>query len=318
MAFLVSVGTDGVTDWVKTPDGQRFNLGPVSVLRFVTKLSRGQNHTRRTLDRFLKEGEVLLSVDEGAMWELVKPQRARWAKNTEGSHGFPYGSVLETVTAPDQPRLAMNIFENLDRTEKVVSYLDKLASAGKTDPKAFEYLKKEAGKIQSPNQSNNSTYYGLGEPDVHEVTDAAPKPHTVAAAAENLTYDVYETNMKLARQILDLSQETVATIDRKVAAGKKFNASRAKGDVHALTSKVASICETTTLTEDWVVADLQKLASRSKSLLRLFTGSKYGDLHDYKSGKYLRPATKEEQRDSQRAGDSGVIKVDGRSVYVED
>lgn len=40
-------------------------------------------------------------------------------------------------------------------------------------------------------------------------------------------------------------------------------------------------------------------------------------LRDYQSGKELRPCTREEQRASRAAGDTGVIDVDGRSVYAE-
>jgi len=306
MAFLVSVGTDGTTDWVQTPDGSRYNLGPLSVLKFVTKLAR-PSQARWVLDQFLGEGQAMLAVDEERMWALLAPKRSRWAAEKGGE--FPYGFV--------PVRLPMDIYEHLTRTERVVAYLDKKASFGETDPKAFEYLRKEAGKIQSPNQSDNSTYYGLGEVPVHEAADPAPEPHTVAAS-EHLQFDVYDQNMRLARKILDWSRVTVATIDSKVAAGRKFDSNRAKFDVHALTSKVASICEGTSLTEEWVRGDLQKLADRSKGLLRMFTGSRFGDLHDYKTGKYIRPATRKEQQDSRRAGPEGVIKVDGRSVYVED
>lgn len=262
MALLVSVGTDGVTDWVKTPNGQRFNLGPVSALKFVTSLSKGSRQARQALDLFLKAGEAMLTVDESKMWDLMKPARPRWASSSEG----PFMSH-DQQDPPSIPRSTpmSTIFENLDRTAKVISYLNRKASEGETDPKAFDYLKKEAGKIKSPNQSNNSTYYGLGDPKVHEVTDKVKK-----ASVGELTFDIYDANMKLAKQVLAQSKEVVATIDAKVAAGKKFNAVRARSDVHALTTKVASICESTQLTEDWVQADLQKLARRSDELHQLF------------------------------------------------
>lgn len=44
----------------------------------------------------------------------------------------------------------------------------------------------------------------------------------------------------------------------------------------------------------------------------------YGDLHDYVTGEYMRPATKDEQARSRDAGPEGIIVVDGKSVYVED
>ena len=51
--------------------------------------------------------------------------------------------------------------------------------------------------------------------------------------------------------------------------------------------------------------------------------NKYGTLCDYKTGQSIRPATEQEWRDSREAeqsnigGGTGVIEVDGRSVYVE-
>lgn len=48
----------------------------------------------------------------------------------------------------------------------------------------------------------------------------------------------------------------------------------------------------------------------------------YGDLMDYYTGSFIRPATQEEQEASRDAatldGGARVIEVDGRSVYVCD
>jgi hypothetical protein len=47
------------------------------------------------------------------------------------------------------------------------------------------------------------------------------------------------------------------------------------------------------------------------------TATNYGDLHDYTTGEYIRPATAAERKASDEAGDEGVIRVDGRSCYVD-
>ena len=48
----------------------------------------------------------------------------------------------------------------------------------------------------------------------------------------------------------------------------------------------------------------------------------HGDLHDYATGSYIRPATADERAESLSAAESdggaGVIDVDGRSCYVQD
>lgn len=51
-------------------------------------------------------------------------------------------------------------------------------------------------------------------------------------------------------------------------------------------------------------------------------GGEYGDLHDYTTGRYIRPATAQEQRASRAEVEcghaEGVIRVDGVDCYVED
>lgn len=160
------------------------------------------------------------------------------------------------------------IQEDLSACRKVVGHLNALASQGKRDPRAVQHLIKLADKIKSPNQSTNSTYYNLGEPKVFQVGDAAPKPNTVKAS--DLSFDVYASNMKVAQDILAKAERTVETIDRLSKAGRKFNAARARADVAALTTKVASICSQTELTETWVQDDLAKLAARADKLHGLF------------------------------------------------
>ena len=46
--------------------------------------------------------------------------------------------------------------------------------------------------------------------------------------------------------------------------------------------------------------------------------STHGDLHDYASGEYLRPATLAERDESRASGPEGVILVRGRRCYVQE
>jgi hypothetical protein len=46
--------------------------------------------------------------------------------------------------------------------------------------------------------------------------------------------------------------------------------------------------------------------------------SEFGDLHDYATGEYLRPATLPERDESRAAGPEGVILVRGRRCYVQE
>lgn len=80
---LVTIGTDGLSDWVQPPDGVKYMLGPISMLKFVTELGTGGSYgARKTLDEFIKNGTSMLMVDPDLMWELLKPHRARWTSVT--------------------------------------------------------------------------------------------------------------------------------------------------------------------------------------------------------------------------------------------
>ena len=171
------------------------------------------------------------------------------------------------------------IRDDLDALERHIRALSKAAANKVPEAKmqeGFGILDKLAQKIKSPNQSKNETYYGLGAPDVYEVGDAPPKVETAKLASEvsDLAYDTFQTNSALAQQILAKAEETVEKIDKLAKAGRKFNAARAKADVHAVASKVSGILHDTELTEKWVHEDLQKLAARADKLHGLFAPAK--------------------------------------------
>jgi len=126
-------------------------------------------------------------------------------------------------------------------------------------------LFKLAGKIKSPNQSKNTTYYNLGAPKVHEVGDKV--------ATDGLTFDTYQANTDLANQIIAKSEETSQKIASLAKAGRKFNASKAQSDVRTVADKVAGILKAD-LTASWVKADLTKLAARADELHGLFVNAK--------------------------------------------
>ena len=159
------------------------------------------------------------------------------------------------------------IQEDLGHLEAHIAELRKHASNATPESLAEgrEILVRLAQKIKSPNQSKNQTYYNLGAPDVHEVGDKT--------ADIELSYDKAQANMTLAHQILAKAGETVVRIDKLAGAGKKFNAAKAKADVHAVTSKVAGILKMD-LTASWVQEDLRKLANRTDHTHGLFLPKK--------------------------------------------
>jgi hypothetical protein len=274
---LVTVGTENELDWVKTPDGQKFTLGPVSVAKFVGSLVRhGQ---RAALDQFLMSGETMVQVDLDQMWELLKPVRVRCAD----------GSFMPLLGTEERfsPMNDLQVIEaSLQQAEKALSALTQKVAKG-SSPKEIASARSAfvvtANKIKSPNQSKNQTYYGYGTPPVYEVGDAVPEPFTVddktppvpeaptaKSASLKLAYDVLQENSTVAGEILARLEETDSKIDSLVKLGKKFNATKAKADVHAVVSKVAGILRDVDLTQPWVRGDLDKLATRATQLHSLF------------------------------------------------
>ncbi len=245
--LLVTLGTDGVTDWVKLPDGQSFNLGPVSVLSFLTKLT-SLNAAQRSLKEYMASGETMVPVDSERMWEILAPRKSRLA--TEGS----FMPNLEKNTCPwpeHRKGTIMGIERELDRLE---AHLKTLAS--KKSVSDFDTLRSLA---TLPSPRDYPSFYGL----------PVPKGHLVEASElENLA-DTHRSNALVAEGILKKIEATADQIDQLVREGKKFNASRARRDLYEVSSKVASIAEAN-VTAFWVREDLEKLASRAEELHQLF------------------------------------------------
>jgi hypothetical protein len=166
----------------------------------------------------------------------------------------------------------------LTATENVVAYCSKQAAAGKPiNPNAFKDLGRIASDLRKQaNQSDNSAFYGLGAPKLVRPEDgfandgASPAGLGEMNKAAELTFDTYESNLKVAEDVLAKSKATLATINKLAAAGKKFNHTAARADVAKVANRVASLCEKTALTEEWVAADLSKLAAEATRLYKLF------------------------------------------------
>jgi hypothetical protein len=237
--LLVTIGTDGATNWVRTPDGQKFNLGSVPVLSFVTKLVLGGNReARRALDGFLRGEEVMLRVDDERMWELLAPRRTRW--------GAMDSFIPQTSRGTD-----MSIEHQLAVVERHVAMLHKAAASNVSAEKMAEGVGILVDMI---------TKLGSEEED--------EKP---PVEGDKLAFDTYQANNKLATDILDKMEAINERIDELVVAGKRFDSLRAKADIHAVTNKVANIVSEVDLAlTPWVADDLKKLASRANYLHGLF------------------------------------------------
>lgn len=241
-SILVSLGTDGATSWVQRSDGQKFNLGSLSVLSFVTKLAKNTAIAKKVLQEFLEHGESLLSVNEEHMWALLQPPVSRWAS--------------DSFMVPDQQQetVKMSTLETLTRIEQKLQYLNRLATQGEQAPEVFGHLKRLASTLDAAVIAAENEDLEEEEEDTSSKTASA----------------VHAANLDRAQSILTLARETISTIDARVAEGRKFNATRARADVYAVTAKAGSLCEQTQLVESWVTKDLHKLSSEMVRIHGLF------------------------------------------------
>lgn len=263
----MTVGSDWNTDWVQTPEGQKFTLGRISVAKFLGALC-DQSRLRSALDQFLNSGETMVNVDLNQMWEMLKPVRAR------------YGVASPFMTSPSRegrnPMHDFKAFEaSLSQAEKALTLLTQKVASKQAQgiASARQAFVVAANKIKSPNQSKNQTYYGYGDPPVFEVGDAPPPVEaapTAKAAGNKLAYDVLQENSTIAGEILANLEETNEKIDSLVQAGKKFNAAKAKADLHGVSTKVAGILRDVDLAQSWVRGDLDKLAAHADQLHGVF------------------------------------------------
>ena len=167
---IVTIGTDGLRDFVTLPGGQRMMLGTVSILRFVTELTP-LKFARRVLDAFNKGGSAVVTVDLDAMGELLKPHVSRWG--TTGAFTSSLIPHADRTSMREGPAMAdaKTLLERLGKIEGVVTLLDKHASGQLIAPKLHQELRSLVGGLHfydPGDQSKNDSWY----------IDSAPKVDT--------------------------------------------------------------------------------------------------------------------------------------------
>ena len=273
----VTIGTDGLRDYVQLPDGTRHNLGVVSVLNFVTSLVPSHPAARQALDRFNAEGETMVAVDLDTMALLFTPHRARWSS---ASFLIPTQNRNPTKMGKDNGLMADENFkvafaQKLRLVDEHVQQIGKLADAGFPQAAIRSgalHLKELVASIHLTdfgNQSKNNAFYGLGAPkvDTAEPGQALPKEvtHPKVAADETL-----RENTAVAEGVLHQVAETETKINQLVAAGRKFNAAQAKRDLHEVSLKLSALLEDADLTQPVVKNELAPIAQRAGEIHALF------------------------------------------------
>ena len=283
MANLRAVifSTDGQRDYAVTPDGQKHILGAVSVLKVISELVPGAI-ARKALDEFNKNGSTMVPVDLDAMFKMLAPKRARFADRLVSIlRENPYGQVPGDCNIQDQATATERTIMSDDKALKdaienqistIKRQIDVLNQKAKdsTGQSAAD-MKAEAEKLgdlikwlkkPSPygDQGKNDTFYGL--------------PGGTPGGAKMASYDTLAANSNIAETVIQQVAETTETIDRLVAAGRKFNASKALEDLHTITARTTEILANVDLAQPWVENDLNALAKQAAHIHGLFHGVK--------------------------------------------
>lgn len=199
---LITVGTDGITNWVSASDGKRYNLGVMSVLKFMTDLLPPKKAVS-ALDTFLAEGSVMIVADPN---KLEKTFARIAAQNPSMS--------------PSVKDLMATIQDKLTKIERHVEALNKAAAKKASNlHEGIEILVKLASDLKA-----------------HDVT--ADFSDFIKEKKEEKEEE--EKSSKEAAVIIEKAAAVVERIDTLVDQGKKFNASKARQDVRAVTVRVAS------------------------------------------------------------------------------
>ena len=264
---LITVATDGYTNFVTLPDGTRLNLGPVSVLSFINKLALGDKRTM--LDEFLKEGSTVCIVSLGDMQKLLAPVRKRWSATFPLIHLQEYRTVNSSSPTRSatvmtdksmQDAIALEVQE-IERQIALIEMKAKEAGSGpssnsmKTDILHLKELVKNLGKAPTGQSTNRAFYAGQDQ-------------------AQDQDQEALEANAKVADSILDMVEQTHVAIERLAAAGRKFNASMANEDLHAIASDTQALLAAADLSQPSVGNDLTALAERSAQMHGLFANAK--------------------------------------------
>jgi hypothetical protein len=251
---LVTIGTDGFVDYVQTPDGLKFNLGPVSVLKLITGLVPVRT-ARAALKEFLENKQVLLSVDLDKMWKLLPFQRARYSSvyNPLMSNSSCRPVILREANMDPEKITKEAIEQQVAQIEKEISNLQASGMPKNMLASQVETLKGMIATMKAPSpygdQSKNKTYYGLGK---------------------TASYDTFMANTEMAEDVITKVAATDETIDRLVSEGKHFDSARARMDLHKLASRVSEISQNVDLAYPWVSNDLMELSKKANEIHELF------------------------------------------------
>lgn len=266
----VTLATDGLVDYIETPEGQRYTLGPVSVLKVVSTFVQGRGRQRRALEEFNATGEVMVSLDLDALLASLVPTRRRWAAS-------PLIPAVDRTMDP-----AKHIATQITAAEQHLGRIAHGMKAGqKPGADLLKGLHKLVASIHLPNfgdQSKNDAFMGLGQPKVDTVPDGGftpPRSVTHPTPGKEASLATFDRNVALAEDTLGKIQAVDARItqieaSRKASGKGGFNAARARADVHVLSNRLTRLASECDMAQPWVGTELDKLAEDTAKIHDVF------------------------------------------------
>ena len=251
---LVTIGTDGNSDYVQLSDGVRYMLGSVSILKFVTELSQGVTSSRHALSTFMSDKKAMLTVDLDRMHELLAPRRPRHSSVIK-----PLIKSSDWISQEsDHKRILMadtSLAQQISKIEGHVATLMARPKSASTSPETLSLLTEDVkGLVASITASEE---------------EEAGENQRVEQGKE-ASFDTLSANAELAETILACVDESNTTIDRLASEGKRFDAPKAKQDLHRIASKVSEIAQNVDLAQPWVKKDLAFLAKHASEIHDIF------------------------------------------------
>lgn len=268
----VTFSTDGLRDFVLLPDGVRYVLGTLSVAKLLEKLVTS-SELRRVLDSFNEGKRPVVSLDLDALQEVMETSinRARWTASAQTPviplipDGNRTPRTMEgTIMADMDSDKAIKdaVAQQVAHIEKQIALLTTHAKEASPGSISKDMMDDEIGKLRNLIKwlERPSPY---GHPYKNDTGYVGP-------AKTAASFTAFEANNALAEDAIKTVEATKETIERLVAAGKKFNHAKAKADLYKIASRVSEIVASVDLGYEWVREDLATLAKQAHDINGLF------------------------------------------------
>jgi hypothetical protein len=163
---------------------------------------------------------------------------------------------------------AATLDKKLHELELRAGYLMKLAGERKENPAVWRDMQKMAATLLAQDSSEEDD--GDEDDDEDEGDEETQGQEQQEQQVKSANLDAFRQNSDVASTIIDHVGETSEKITKLVQAGRKFNAAKARSDLHKIMAQVEEILAQTDLGQPWVGAALQKLAADAEHIHSLF------------------------------------------------